>query len=155
MRKRWTASIIRCATFVLTITVPIPEVFYWNTSVGLIGAPFALMAFVEGKPLGTSWMLEYSDRQRLDMLSQIAGYMAQLRNLSFDKIGMLDFEEDGELRSVREEILIYSRMFRPWENDCRAPSASHTPGSTVVQVPMKWKHRRRTPDRKPHGQYSE
>lgn len=30
-------------------TVPIPEVFYWNTSASLIGAPSALMSFVEGK----------------------------------------------------------------------------------------------------------
>ena len=103
-------------------TIPIPEVFYWNTSVRLIGAPFALMAFVEGKPLGTSWMLEYSDQQRLDMLSVIAGCMAQLRNFSFGKIGRLDLEADGEVNGVRGETLLYSWMFRPWETTVQHPA---------------------------------
>lgn len=67
-------------------------------------------------------MFECSDQQRLDMLSNIAGCMAQLRNLSFDKIGMLDFEANGRVKGVRGETILYSRMFRPWETIVEHPA---------------------------------
>ena len=103
-------------------TFPIPELFYWTTSTSLVGTPFALMSFVEGRPLGPAWMLEYTDQQRLEVLSEVAKYMSDFHKFSFDTLGMLDFAEDGHVKGVRGEIQIHSCFFSPWETTVELPT---------------------------------
>ncbi|KAK4944191.1 hypothetical protein LTR10_016304 [Elasticomyces elasticus] len=75
-----------------TTTIPIPQVFFWETDCERIGVPFAFMSFVEGQPLYTVWF-ELSDDARLGVLSSLAAYMSQLRKLEFPAMGMLHLED--------------------------------------------------------------
>lgn len=82
--------------------IPIPEVYHWETT-HRVGAPFALMSWVQGVPLYKVWE-EASDEQRLDVLSNIAGYMSQFHKLSYDRLGMLNFDAEGNIEKVGGEI---------------------------------------------------
>lgn len=95
--------------------IPIPDVFYWHSEYEYAGAPFALMEMVEGESLAELWTgTNMSHQQRLDVLASIAGYMCQMYNLSFDRLGMLEFDKRGKVTGVGEDIGFESDGFNPW-----------------------------------------
>ncbi|KAK5241914.1 hypothetical protein LTS03_010394 [Exophiala xenobiotica] len=83
-------------------SIPIPEVYCWETDSARIGAPFAFMAFVEGQPLSSVWYDKdrITESTRLEILSNVAAYMSQLHRLPFTKTGMLQFEDSAEHPTV-------------------------------------------------------
>lgn len=89
-------------------TIPIPDVFYWESTCDFVGAPFALMSYVEGVSLAELWTDDLSENKRLDVLSEIACYMSQLQKLSFDKLGMLQFDANGEFHQVGQSISLHA-----------------------------------------------
>lgn len=95
-------------------SVPIPEVFHWETSCKSIGAPFALMSFVHGQALSEVWDMKLSEQQRLNILSNVAQAMVQFSKLSFDQKGMLAFDHDGNVEGVGQEIQMEPQNFMPW-----------------------------------------
>ena len=119
--KRWTdldAKKMDCEYWTMryiksNISIPMPEVYYWETS-HRIGTPFALMSWVKGEPLFRAWENGLPDQERLAILSRIAGYMSQFQKLSFDRLGMLNFDSNGTFEKVGGEIVLESLGFVPW-----------------------------------------
>jgi aminoglycoside phosphotransferase (APT) family kinase protein len=76
-------------------SIPIPEVYCWETDSTRIGVPFAFMAFVEGQPLSSIWYDKnrITESTRLEILSNVAAHMSQLHRLPFSEMGMLQFGE--------------------------------------------------------------
>lgn len=93
-------------------SVPVPKVFAWdNTLNNTISAPYILMETVSGtQALRGLWFKTDEngvanagendfpspelERKRCHFLKSLASIMAELNKLSFDKIGMLTFDED-------------------------------------------------------------
>lgn len=96
-------------------TIPIPEVFCWETDSDRVGAPFAFMSFVEGEPLCNVWYEKdkLSDGGRFEILSSIAAYMSQLHTLEFPAMGMLQFQGPQMSPTVGP---IYSRKIQSHED---------------------------------------
>ena len=94
-------------------TIPIPEVYYWNTDWGHASVPFALMELAEGKPLAELWMDDMTHQRRMGVLANVAEHMAQLYPLSFSKIGMLNFTQAGNMK-VGENNSFEMFDFSPW-----------------------------------------
>jgi hypothetical protein len=95
-------------------TIPIPKLYFWDTSCERVGVPFALMEYIPGKSLEDAWHESFTEQQRLNTLSDIATYMAQLQSLSFDRIGMLRFEEAGAVKEVGQWLLPSEENGVPW-----------------------------------------
>ncbi|KAF2428082.1 hypothetical protein EJ08DRAFT_699270 [Tothia fuscella] len=81
--------------------VPIPTVFAFDTTMdNEIRAPFILMSFIAGRPaheLCAEWRLcpgSLVEKQKV-LIQSVAKAMADLSRLSFDKIGMLTYPEEG------------------------------------------------------------
>ncbi len=83
-------------------SIPIPEVYCWETDSARLGAPFAYIGFVEGQPLSSIWYDKnrITESTRLEILSNVAAHMSQLHRLPFSKMGMLQFEESAEHPTV-------------------------------------------------------
>ncbi|KAF2006476.1 kinase-like protein, partial [Amniculicola lignicola CBS 123094] len=93
-------------------TVPVPELIFYDTDLyNHLGAPFILMRAVTGKPAYTFWYDGWEDRDdlwktaespspkaekfRVNFLRSLAAVMAQLSTLTFDRIGMPSWDENG------------------------------------------------------------
>ena len=105
-------------------TIPIPEVFHWETSCKRVGAPFALMSWVPGKALYGVWDERLDDQQRFEVLSSLAGYMSQFQKLSFNQLGMLDFDESGQVKGVGAQILLLPHNFVAWHHTKAVPTST-------------------------------
>lgn len=89
----------------MNTTIPLPQVLHWETDNLMAGVPFALMTFVEGVPLYRYWYEDHAkEKVLLGILDDVAKNMAQLYQLPFDKLGMLDFSESQSKPSVRTVI---------------------------------------------------
>jgi hypothetical protein len=73
--------------------IPMPDVVFWTTSLDIIGSPFGIVTAAEGLPLNESWD-SLSEEKRLACLTDIARHMAKMHQLSFDRIGALNFSND-------------------------------------------------------------
>jgi aminoglycoside phosphotransferase (APT) family kinase protein len=87
-------------------SIPIPEVFAWETTSDSIGAPYALMSFVPGKSISSVWFDDAwtSESKRTKVLGEIAKYMSQFHSLKFDKIGALCFDDQQNVVSVESFV---------------------------------------------------
>ncbi|KAJ9606858.1 hypothetical protein H2200_008868 [Cladophialophora chaetospira] len=76
-------------------SLPVPKVFCHSWNPDIAGVPFALLSFVEGKSLYQFWKEETSttEEQKLEVLSAIAKYMAELSNLRFPRMGSLHYDQ--------------------------------------------------------------
>ncbi|KAJ7055814.1 hypothetical protein C8F01DRAFT_1373324 [Mycena amicta] len=76
-----------------TTTIPVPEVYHFDTTANNeIAAPYIAMACIPGRIVSGLWFDDHDQRReerRLRILSQLAGLVAQLRELRFDAIGSL------------------------------------------------------------------
>ena len=88
-------------------SIPLPEIFYWETSTNHIGFPFALMSYMEGRVLGDAWHSGHlSESDRLDILSSLAEYVAQFQKMPFDRSGTLEFDENGDVTGIGETVVM-------------------------------------------------
>ena len=100
----WSMAFIRSAT-----TIPIPEVFKFEaTAENPVKVPYRLEAFVEGKHLSEVWNDPSwsSEGKRLKTIRNLATVMSQLHVLTFDKIGGLNFDDDGRFSHVGEAVYL-------------------------------------------------
>ena len=83
-------------------SIPMPEVYFWDASDEELGTAYAFMEWIEGNPLDECWFeTEWrSEDRRLNLLTSIANYMAQLHALNFDQIGTLRFTDKGRFSHV-------------------------------------------------------
>jgi hypothetical protein len=83
-------------------TIPVSDIFHWDVSQGEVGAPYALMSFVEGSALSARWFDESwgTEEKRLKVLSAIAAAISQLQCMPFDKIGALEFDNTKKAPNV-------------------------------------------------------
>ena len=95
-------------------SIPIPEVFHWDTSCISVGAPFALMSFVHGRALSEVWDMGLTDAQRLSILSDVAQCMVQFSRLSFNQKGMLASDQCGNVEGIGPEIQLEPLDDMPW-----------------------------------------
>ncbi|KAF2246629.1 hypothetical protein BU26DRAFT_50382 [Trematosphaeria pertusa] len=98
--------------------VPVPEIYGWdNTLDNVIGAPYVIMAVVDGMPAYELWIPTNPDgtknyrnmdepspehaATRRKFLKNLASTMAELRHLQFEQAGMLHFEEDPNAEGAK------------------------------------------------------
>jgi aminoglycoside phosphotransferase (APT) family kinase protein len=84
-------------------TIPIPEVFLWQTTMSDVGVPFALMSFMPGMQICDAWFDAdwVTEAKRLKILDQIAMHMSQLHQLNFPgNMGAPSFDDKGELTGI-------------------------------------------------------
>ena len=108
-------------------SIPLPEVYHFDTTCDIAGAPFAFISLVEGTSLAELWRDEMSEPERMYVLGSIAKCMSQLYTLSFERIGMLQFDEQGSVCDVRQAINLESLNFDFWHI-----TQAHGPYSTFV-----------------------
>ena len=83
-----------------TTTIPIPTVHHFDASTeNVIGCPYILMDFLEGKPLWQGWFDEKASRSTLEhfrakSLQTIAAAMVQLSQFTINRSGSLRFNSD-------------------------------------------------------------
>ncbi|KAI5776923.1 phosphotransferase enzyme family-domain-containing protein, partial [Geopyxis carbonaria] len=95
-----TISLLRART-----SIPIPEVFAWDTCSAAIGTPYTIEAFVEGVSVIAKWDDEsWPESSRLTVLRNLAKFMAELSQFRYDKIGALCFTKTGEVSHVGEMV---------------------------------------------------
>lgn len=99
-------------------TIPIPEVFAWQTTSSSIGVPFALISFMPGMPVYKRWSNPQwsTAAKRAKILEQIAFYMSQLHKIEFDSLGAPRFNEQGDLVGLgpRYDCLSEFHSNIPW-----------------------------------------
>lgn len=117
--------------------IPVPEIFHWDTELdNHIGAPFTVMAFVDGESPKELWFegvypeqgsmreekeygfnfrrvkkLKGLERRRQKILKSLATTLAEFQHLKFDKLGSLSCAdgEDGPLEVIPFSNLCYGR----------------------------------------------
>ncbi|KAF2493896.1 hypothetical protein BU16DRAFT_619104 [Lophium mytilinum] len=126
--------------------VPVPDVYRYSTVLeNEIGAPYIVMDAMEGVSAHQIWypdghVTEETIETRLKLLQSIAGSIAGLQTLEFDKAGMLDFENDdlekptvGPVRMWREPsgLELYEENYK--ELLLMRDTRSFPPASTAKQ----------------------
>ncbi|KAI9831653.1 MAG: hypothetical protein M1819_004719 [Sarea resinae] len=98
-------------------SMPIPNVFFWETSSSTIGVPYTLMSFVCGISVLERWSDKswITEAKRLTILRNLARVVSQLHVLQFDKIGTLSFDVDGNFSHIGD---LYTRT-EPKIGDCK------------------------------------
>ncbi|KAF2677544.1 hypothetical protein K458DRAFT_409564 [Lentithecium fluviatile CBS 122367] len=86
--------------------IPVPKIHGWDPSLAnVLGAPYVIMDAVGGKPAWALWCARDELPEKPSFETYMARYrflrnldpvMAELRKLSFDKIGQLQFEHDPD-----------------------------------------------------------
>ena len=103
-------------------TMPLPEVYYWQTEADEAGAAFALMEYLPGRPLYQVWKESLNEKIRLRVLRNIANYTSQLQFVHFDKLGVLNFHDDGSVHGVDGQIAFVgnAETETPWDGGTKA-----------------------------------
>ncbi|KAJ7219589.1 hypothetical protein GGX14DRAFT_390109 [Mycena pura] len=87
-----------------TTTLPVPEVYHFDTTdENEISAPYVAMSFIPGTTVAKIWFEDQDgegEKRRLRILSQLAGFAAQLRELRFPSIGSLVPGSDSTTSSI-------------------------------------------------------
>ena len=85
---------------------PVPEVFVFETAITAVGAPYALLAFVEGSRVSDRWFDKswITEERRVAVLKNLARCMSELHTLRYDKLGSLIFDESGRFTHVGPKI---------------------------------------------------
>ncbi|KAF7299134.1 APH domain-containing protein [Mycena indigotica] len=88
-----------------TTTIPIPEVYHFDvTDNNELSAPYIAMAYIPGVSVAKMWFNddESIEEKRLKILSQLAGFSCQLRELRFEAIGSLlpPLPSDSRMSSI-------------------------------------------------------
>ena len=96
-----TMQLIRSRT-----SLPIPDVYKFETFSSLVGAPYALMSFVEGSPVSKRWDDQdwITEERKAKILNNLAVHMSELCILQFDKIGSLVFDERGYFTHIGPQL---------------------------------------------------
>lgn len=121
-RRRMISSIRTTALIRSATSIPIPEIFAWETITDTIGVPYTLEAFVEGSLLAERWTDRSwtTEDKRLKVLRNLAAVMSELNKLQFSKIGALYFSEDGNFSHVGEMVEVERDITDEEENWGRA-----------------------------------
>ena len=95
-------------------TIPLPRIFCWETEATLIGAPFASMEMLPGRPLQEIWSNVLSKHQQLRVLDDTARYVSQLAKLEFRTSGQLRFDAQGNFTEIGSQIFLDSAFEAGW-----------------------------------------
>jgi len=97
----FTLRLIRSRT-----SLPVPEIYDWDTTTRKIGIPYLLVSFLPGQTVTKRWFDRtwVTEEKRLAILRNLAGLMSELHCMRFDKIGALYFYDSGEFLRVGELI---------------------------------------------------
>ena len=93
-------------------TIPVPEVYGFDSSMdNIIGSPYVMMEYIEGKSLYGGWFDPQASPARLEQfraraLQTIAAAMVQLHNIRFDTSGSLRFGPDGKPYGFRSTKVV-------------------------------------------------
>jgi len=83
-------------------SIPVPEIFDWDTTRRKIGVPYTLMSFLPGASLDRLWFDRTwaTEEMRMHVLGNLARTMSDLNTLRFNGIGSLKFDEKGDFSGV-------------------------------------------------------
>ena len=108
-------------------TIPVPRVFAWSSnSNNELTFEWILMEKLNGVPLYDLWPRKVPWERKLELTSTVAGFVEQLRNCRFDRIGGLYFQSaiDCGTRNAEKKVVSEAAFLG-------SPAAKH-PDDTIV-----------------------
>jgi aminoglycoside phosphotransferase (APT) family kinase protein len=140
---------IRCMQLLAKTDVPVPRVLWYEPDVSVLGAPFYVMARVEGRiPTDNppyhagGWMTEASEAEREAIWWSGVEKLAAIHRLDWRAAGFGFLEEPGDTRSPIERQLDQYRRYFAWAArkpmpTCEAALAwleKHVPGGEPIAL---------------------
>jgi aminoglycoside phosphotransferase (APT) family kinase protein len=106
--------------------VPVPEMLVYCEDAGILGTPFYLMAFVEGRVLLDQSLPDMSPGERMQTYREMGRVLAALHQVDWRGIGLEGFGKSGNY---------FQRQVTRWTRQCEA---SMLPLPTALRRLMEW-----------------
>ncbi|KAF4469004.1 phosphotransferase enzyme family [Fusarium albosuccineum] len=105
--------------------IPVPEIIAYSPEGGNFGiSSFIILEYIEGMPLSDVRIAGLPAQKRNDLYRSLAEIYIELRTLTFDKIGSLAFNEEGEVEVAYGPV---SAAFNTQEMEGLHPSRIRDP----------------------------
>lgn len=95
--------------------VPVPEAFHYHEDASLLGTPFYLMEWLEGRVLTTYEMPGAAPQQRAQMYASMCETMARVHRLDFRSVGLGDYGRPGNY--FERQISRWSQLWSQYRRD--------------------------------------
>lgn len=89
--------------------VPVPEVYHYHDDAALLGTPFYLMEWLDGRVFTAYATPGLSARDRRDLFASMCGTMARVHRLDFRAVGLGDFGREGNY--FRRQLSRWSQLW--------------------------------------------
>lgn len=106
--------------------VPVPEMLGWCDDESIVGTPFYLMAFVEGRVLADQSLPGMTPARRGEIYAQMNHVIAALHGIDIEAVGLAGFGKAGNY---------FERQIARWTRQCRDAAQ---PVSADMQRLMEW-----------------
>lgn len=124
--------------------VPVPEVYAYCEDVSIVGAPFYLMEFLDGRVLVDQGLPGMAREERAAIYDEMNRVIAALHQVDAAAVGLSDFGRSGNY---------FARQIRRWSRQYRESGAQDMPAMHRL---MEWLPERIPPGEKAavvHGDY--
>lgn len=101
--------------------VPVPELFHYETDAGIIGTPFYLMEWVEGRVITEYGMEDVAAPDRRAHFLAMVETLATLHNLAIAELGLSDYGRPGNY--FRRQHSVWSGLWGQYRDGPGAPVA--------------------------------
>lgn len=105
----------RVLTALAHTEVPVPRTYCYCDDRSLIGTPFFVMAFVEGRHFWDPALPELGADDRAALWDDINSVIARLHNIDYERIGLGDYGKPGNY--FQRQIDRWSRQYRASETE--------------------------------------
>lgn len=106
--------------------VPVPKMHAYCADASVIGTPFYVMEFVDGRVMVDQSLPGMSPMQRADIYREMNRVIAALHGVDVASVGLSDFGKPGDY---------FARQIKRWSRQCRE---STVPMSTAMTNLMDW-----------------
>lgn len=106
--------------------VPVPRMLAYCEDVSVVGTPFYLMAFLDGRVLVDQSLPGMTPAQRGDIYREMNRVIAALHGVDYQALGLADFGREGGY---------FARQIARWSRQCRE---STVPVSDTMKRLMDW-----------------
>ncbi len=110
--------------------VPVPEPIYCEDDISVLGSPYYLMSYVQGRAFSGCRLPELSPTDRRALNLSVAETLARIHRVRPDEIGLSDYGKPGNYfsRQIHRWAASLSRR-KPYLTRCSPPWAHASPKS--------------------------
>lgn len=106
--------------------VPVPEVHLYSEDLAIVGSPFYLMAYLDGRVLVDQSLPGMQPEQRNAIYAEMNRVLASLHRIDVEQVGLCDYSPHGNF---------LARQIAGWTRQCRTTGAGD---SSAMQALMNW-----------------